>query len=124
MSLRILDIGQCGFDGPRMGKLLHEKLGAKVDCAAGLEDARQLLATNKFDIILVNRVLAADGGSGLEVIQSLARSSHPPLMLVSDHEEAQDAAVSLGAHRGFGKAKLYDPATLNLIAVAAGKDAN
>jgi len=38
-----------------------------------------------------------------------------PIMLVSDYEEAQDAAVASGALRGFGKSQLYEPQTIELI---------
>jgi len=52
----------------------------------------------------VNRVLAADGSSGMKVIETLlGTGTKVPVMLVSDFTEAQDTAVSLGAVRGFGK---------------------
>ena len=43
-----------------------------------------------------------------------------PVMLVSDLPEAQDAAVALGALRGFGKAQLHEPETLELIRCVTG----
>jgi hypothetical protein len=42
------------------------------------------------------------------------------VMLVSDLTDAQDAAVALGAIRGFGKADLGRPATWRLVARVAG----
>ena len=116
MPIRILDVGQCGFDGPRMSQLLREKLDATVDVAAtGIEAARSL-AEQKYDLALVNRVLAEDGESGVKLIQSLVKSGcTTPLMLVSDHAAAQDQAVSFGAVRGFGKSALEEPETFELI---------
>ena len=119
MALRILDVGQCGFDGPRMATLWHEKLDAKVDRSPGLADAEKKLKLNQYNIILVNRVLAADGSSGIEVIEALLKETKTPVMLVSDHLEAQDEAVALGAVRGFGKAHLGEPETLELVRQAA-----
>ena len=120
MPIKILDIGQCGFDGPRMAAR-WKSAGASVDCAANASDAVGLLAQESFDIVLVNRILAADRGSGLEVIRSLlAAGLKAPIMLVSDLSEAQDQAVALGAVRGFGKAALHEQSTLDLVFQTAG----
>jgi two-component system chemotaxis response regulator CheY len=116
MPIKILVIGQCGFDGPRMEKLLHETIGASVDSCDDGDDALKCVKHKPYDIILVNRVLADDGSSGLDVIQSLLDSGiQTPVMLVSDLPDAQEAAVELGAVKGFGKSALEDPATLALI---------
>jgi two-component system chemotaxis response regulator CheY len=125
MAIKILDVGQCGFDGPRMAALWRNKLGATVDCVDTGEDAAERLKNGGYDVVLVNRVLDHDGSSGLDVIEDLLREkTSVPIMLVSDLPDAQNAAVALGAVRGFGKADLGDPATLELVAsVAGGKDA-
>ena len=116
MSIKILDIGQCGVDGPRMKSLWTRSLNAAVDQADTADEALDLAAKNTYDLILVNRILAADGASGLEVIRSLITSqTKAPIMLVSDKPEAQDQAVALGAIRGFGKANLRDQSTLDLV---------
>jgi CheY-like chemotaxis protein len=124
--MRILDVGQCGFDGPRMARLWREALGAEVDCAATSDEAVEMAQNDAYDVVLVNRVLAADGSSGLEVIARLLERgpTGTPVMLVSDLPEAQDAAVRLGAVRGFGKAHLGARATLELVSRVAtdGKD--
>jgi DNA-binding response OmpR family regulator len=121
MAIVILDVGQCGFDGPRMAALWRDKLDATVDRVANGKDAAQRLKKGGYDIVLVNRVLAADGSSGLHVIADLLSAKiSVPVMLVSDLTDAQDAAVALGAIRGFGKADLGKPATLRLVARIAG----
>src|SRR5580704_7197635 len=100
-SMRILEVGQCGFDGPRMEALWRDALGAEVDSAASERSAIAHMKSHKYDIALVNRILAADGSSGLHVIASLLKlGTGTPIMLVSDLSEAQDAAVELGAVRG------------------------
>jgi CheY-like chemotaxis protein len=123
MAMRILDIGQCGFDGPRMESLWREKLGATVDRCDSGGDALKCLGRAKYDVVLVNRILARTGDSGLEVIRNLIASGmKTPVMLVSDRSDAQDQALALGAVRGFGKAELGEQSTLDLVqSVAAGK---
>ena len=116
MAITILDVGQCGFDGPRMADLWHEKLGATViDSDTGADAVRQL-EKGGIDLVLVNRVLNADRSSGVDLIPDLlAAGDGVPVMLVSDRIEAQDAAVALGAVRGFGKADLDQQSTLDLV---------
>lgn len=114
--MRILDVGQCGFDGPEIAQLLHERLDAKVDSAATAGDAQRKLANHTYDLVLVNRIFAADGSSGVDLMEDFVRQASPtPVMLVSDRKDAQAAAVQKGAVRGFGKADLDDPRTFELI---------
>ena len=122
MSIRILDVGQCGVDGPAITQLLHEQLGAVIKSASTADEAKRQLASDKFDLVLVNRVLVVDGSSGVELIGDLVRNGMTvPIMLVSDHEDAQDAAVGEGAVRGFGKSRLFEPETIDLIRKTARK---
>jgi len=116
MAIKILDIGQCGFDGPRMEELWHEALGAKVVRVANADEAFEELNGNNYDIILVNRILARDGSSGLDVIREIKQARiKTPVMLVSDLSEAQHEAEAIGAVPGFGKADLCNPETLELV---------
>jgi len=125
MAIRILDVGQCGFDGPQMAALWRSKLGATVVTAADGADAARRLAKAAYDIVLVNRILAADGASGLDVIKDLLKSKPAvPVMLVSDLPKAQDAAVALGAVRGFGKSDINKQSTLDLVKHATGSKPN
>jgi DNA-binding response OmpR family regulator len=120
-QIRILDVGQCGVDGPRMSRLFESKLKAIVDEADNLDETREKLADNDYNIVLVNRVLARDGTSGLDVIEAIvANGCDCPVMLVSDRDDAQEQALVKGAIRGFGKSQLSDDATLELICRTAG----
>jgi DNA-binding response OmpR family regulator len=122
MRMRILDVGQCGFDGPRMADLLTKNLSAEVDQAATADEAKRQLASSQYDVVLVNRVLARDGSSGVDLIADLAKHGNTtPFMLVSDMEDAQQAAVAAGAVKGFGKAAIEEPATFEMIRAAAGR---
>lgn len=53
MKIRILDIGQCGFDGPRLEELWNEELGARATRAGDAAEAGQHLHRDTFDVILV-----------------------------------------------------------------------
>jgi len=120
-SKRILDVGQCGFDGPRIGQLLTTEFNCTVDRAHSLKEALTLAASKAYDLVLVNRLLARDDSRGLDVIAAL-RVAHPRLqvMLVSNYEEAQEEAVKLGALKGFGKSDLDSEATVELLRSALG----
>jgi len=48
MPIKILDVGQCGFDGPRMSRLCREKLDATVDRAATEEDRTTISVVNLY----------------------------------------------------------------------------
>jgi hypothetical protein len=57
----------------------------------------------------------------MDVIEHVVKlKDAPPVMLVSDLEDAQVAAVAKGALRGFGKSALEETETLELIKQAAG----
>ena len=121
MSLRVLNVGQCEVDGPRMTKLLQSHLSADVDRAATADEAKRQLAASQYDVVLVNRELAADGSDGVSLIADLVgHGNTTPVMLVSDLSDAQEAAVAAGAVHGFGKSALDQPATFDLIRSAAG----
>lgn len=112
----ILDVGQCGYDGPRMTQILQAKAGVRVDTADTLDEAAERLTGHKYDLVLVNRLLAVDGSSGLELIRWMKEQNLPtPVMLVSDFPEAQEQAVELGAIKGFGKSRIDAADTIKLI---------
>jgi len=121
----VLDVGQCGFDHGNISRLLTKDFGADVVQAATSEEAVQAVRGGHFDLVLINRILDADGASGLDLIQRL--KSHEgtratPVALVSNYPEAQEAAVALGARRGFGKDALTDPESHNLLASILGQE--
>ena len=115
---RVLSIGQCGFDHGHIAAALRRAFGCEVDAAAGADDALRRIAAARPDLVLVNRVLDADGGDGLEVIGKLkadAAAAPLPVMLVSNYAEYQSQAAALGAVPGFGKAELAQTATLEKL---------
>jgi DNA-binding response OmpR family regulator len=113
MAIRILNVGQCGYDGGQIEALLSRVFGATVDHSPSQTDAQRRCAQGHYDLILVNRLLDADRSSGLELIRDLLDGGTSiPIMLVSNLPTAQESAVKLGAIRGFGKAELNTPETV------------
>jgi len=102
---RVLSVGQCGFDHRSISGYLADRFGAEVERADSLDDTRDAMRSARYDLVLVNRVLDEDGSSGLELIRALKHDpalADVPVMLVSNHADAQKAALDLGASPGFG----------------------
>lgn len=83
-------------------------------------DALGILQREKIDLILVNRKLDIDYSDGMDVVRQI--KAHPefasiPVMLVTNHDAYQEAAVSEGAEYGFGKLALNDPSTRDRLAL-------
>lgn len=115
----VLDVGQCSLDHGNISQLLSEAFGAVVQQADSLDQAMEAVRRGGFDLVLVNRIFDADGVEGLELIRRLRADSETaatPVMLVSNFQDAQDAAVSLGANPGFGKSALEAHDTLDRLA--------
>lgn len=118
---RVLSVGQCQADHGNLSHTLRKLFSAEVVPVASAAEAERLVGKQTYDLVLVNRVLDADGTSGLDLIQRLKQASPAPVMLVSNFEDAQSDAVAAGALPGFGKAALGQPALLDCLrAVLAG----
>jgi two-component system chemotaxis response regulator CheY len=106
---RVLSVGQCSADHWSIRHLLEGNFQAEVVAAHSAADALAQLRAGKFDLVLVNRVLDADGSAGLPIIQAIKADetlADVPVMLVTNFREHQEQAVAAGAEPGFGKAEL------------------
>ncbi len=113
---RVLDVGQCGFDHSAIADFVHKKTGAIVEQADSAIQAVEILARQSYDLVLINRILDGDGSLGTDlIIQLKAKPNCPPLMLVSNYPDAQQAAIKAGALEGFGKNALHMARTAELI---------
>ncbi len=115
---RILSVGQCGFDHGNISRTLRTTFGADVVRVDTADEAVEQLQQGTFALVLVNRVFDSDGSSGLDLLRRLKETpelSQTPVMLVSNHEDAQQQAVAAGALPGFGKASLGQPRMLELV---------
>jgi len=123
-SKRVLDVGQCNHDHGMLTRLLAG-FGARVDRVKGLEEAKRALREARYDLVLVNRQLDADGSPGIDVVRAIKTEADPalsavPVMLVSNFPDAQEEAVAAGATLGFGKAELDAPQTKSRLEAVLG----
>lgn len=98
--------------------MLREHFDVEMLRAGSPDEARQLAESHAVDLILVNRLLDADGSEGLQIISAMKSGSVTkavPVMLVSNFPDAQQAAVEAGALPGFGKDSLNVPATIERL---------
>ena len=104
---RVLNVGQCVPDHMSISSYLRRKFDAEVVKVDSEEDALELVAKGDVDLVLVNRLYDADGSPGLETVKAITSGEGPPpVMLVSNFEDAQQQAVKAGALPGFGKGDL------------------
>ena len=119
MPKRVLDIGQCSPDHFSIRSYLTRNFDCEV---VQVDDAAGALAELKgkhFDLVLVNRKLDRDYSDGIEVIRKLKAdpdAASVPIMLVTNYPEHQDAAMAVGAIRGFGKLEFAKPETRERLA--------
>ena len=117
--MKVLDVGQCNADHGAIRRLIESRFGATVERAHRLDDALAALRGGGHALVLVNRVLDADGSEGLDIVRALKADealAQVPVMLVTNYSEHDQAAVALGAQPGFGKAQLSSAATLDKLA--------
>lgn len=118
MPKKVLDVGQCDLDHSNITSLLKANFEVDVARAHSRSEAISMATVEGFDLVLVNRLFDADGSEGMAVVTDLKtneRTADVPVMIVSNYEEAQVAAVEAGAERGFGKSALGSDATLDLL---------
>ena len=115
MKRKVLDVGQCNADNYRISELLKKHFDVKVDRSHSIAQAIESASKNTYDLILINRLLDADGSAGMDVLASLKlnpSSAKIPVMIVSNYEDAQELAMQKGAVAGFGKGALDSEETL------------
>lgn len=120
MTKQVLDVGNCGPDHASISRMLKANFQVDVSLADDAVAAIRLLESKNFDLILVNRKLDIDYSDGIEVIKqikSLPQFVSIPVMLVSNYDEHQQAAVAEGAQYGFGKLQLNAPETQQRLCV-------
>src|SRR5690606_15944113 len=106
---RVLDVGQCGMDHSAIRSLITTRFDADVDRAHSIEEALSAMRKFSYNLVLVNRILDADGREGLELIRQAQADEQLkaiPIMMVSNYADAQAAAIAAGAQPGFGKSQL------------------
>lgn len=119
MKRKLLDVGQCNADHFRISTTLGNDFDVEIHRAHSHNEAIKLATDMPFDLVLINRLLDADGSSAMNVLSSLKAqpsTAEIPVMIVSNFEDAQKAAVEAGAVQGFGKAALDSNETKAILA--------
>lgn len=118
MPKTVVDCGNCGPDYNSIRNLVQRNFDAIVEQTHGAEDTLARLQKGGVSLVCVNRKLDRDYTDGMDVIRQIKsdeRFEDTPVMLVSNYEEQQAAAVAVGAVPGFGKLAVSDPATVDLL---------
>lgn len=118
MSKRVLDVGNCGPDFGSITRFLTANFDCAVEQAHGPEDALAKLRGGDYALVTINRKLDQDYSDGVEILKQIKADpviEKTPVMLITNYAEHQDAAVELGAERGFGKLQFGEPETLEKL---------
>jgi CheY-like chemotaxis protein len=118
MAKRVLDVGNCAPDHASITAFLKSRFDCEVVQADDAEDALAALRSSDFDLVLVNRKLDADYSDGIEVVRQIKADpalAQTPVMLITNYPEHQDAAIGIGAVRGFGKMEFSKPETIGRL---------
>ncbi|MEQ8836881.1 MAG: response regulator, partial [Lacipirellulaceae bacterium] len=104
MSKQVLDVGNCVPDHTAIKHFFTSNFDCEVSQTHGPEDTVALLKKQPFDLVVINRKLDhdyTDGTDTLKAIKADPAIANVPVMIITNYEEHQDAAVKLGAERGF-----------------------
>ncbi len=115
---QVLNVGQCQPDHNSIRRFVQAEFGAEAEYCADISAAMQRLCEERFDLVLVNRIIDATLDEGSELIQQMKESEflrEVPVMMLSNFDSAQMAAADLGAIPGFGKAHLEENETRELL---------
>lgn len=81
-------------------------------------DTIAALQEHNVALVTINRKLNSDYSDGLEVLKAIKANESVrsvPVMLVTNYEEHQVAAIAAGGVQGFGKLSLQQPETIELL---------
>jgi len=125
MNKTLLDCGNCGPDFNAIRAMAAREFGASVLQSHGLEDTLAMLRERVVDLVTINRKLDRDYSDGLEVAKAIKADPQlraVPIMLVTNYEEHQQAAIEVGCVRGFGKLAIGSPSAHEALRPFLGTD--
>jgi len=118
MSKTVIDCGNCGPDYNAIRQMVQANFEAVVLQTHGLDDTLDVLGQREVNLITVNRKLDRDYTDGMDVIRGIKsdpRFTSIPVMLVTNYDEHQQAAIAEGAVQGFGKLTVRAAGTVELL---------
>lgn len=116
-------VGHCRPDY-FMLKLAVESAAPGVRVEAANSDAELVALDGAADLLLVNRVLDGRFASdrGLELIERAVAGGGPRTMLISNFDDALEAAEAAGAAPGFGKRDMRSERAVSRLRAALDLD--
>ncbi len=118
----VLIVGHCDLDNPQITSLIEKNFSAKVTREKLLKKTMGCLEKQDYDLVIINRIGAFDQEEGLELIKEIKKDGrfNTPLMMITNFKEQMDKAIECGAVPGYGKDKLYDKETVELLSKYLG----
>jgi hypothetical protein len=98
MAKRVLLVGHCGVDGPRLKTEIESSLSGVMAEPINSDDDLRRACEEGGDLFLVNREPVGFNAMGVDIVRDLCE--HLPgakVMLVSDYPDAQEEATRAGA---------------------------
>jgi len=113
----VLIVGHCDLDHPQIASLIEKNFSAKVRRVKMLKKTIECLEKQDYELVIINRIGAFDQESGLDLIKKIKQDGRfkAPLMMVTNYKDQMDKAVEIGAVPGYGKDKLCDKETIELL---------
>ncbi len=113
----VLIVGHCDLDHPQITSLIEKNFSGKVTRVKLSKKTIEYLEKQNYDLVIINRIGAFDQESGLELIKSIKQDGRfkMPLMMITNYKDQMDKAVEIGAVPGYGKDKLHDKDTIELL---------
>ncbi|MDP6433633.1 MAG: hypothetical protein QGI15_04870, partial [Candidatus Scalindua sp.] len=102
--------------------LIEKNFSAKVTREKLLKKTIGCLEKQDYDLVIINRVGAFDQEGGLQLIKEIKKDGrfNTPLMMITNYKDQMDKAIECGAVPGYGKDKLYDKETVELLSEYLG----
>jgi CheY-like chemotaxis protein len=119
LPAKLLDVGNCTPDHMMISGMLARHFDVQIDRVMFVPEALEQLRRAPYDLVLVNRLIFADGSDGLELVRNMRSDTSlqtTPVMMISNFADAQQRALAAGALPGFGKAAANAPETIELLA--------
>ena len=119
----VLIVGHCDLDHPQITSLIKKNFSASVTRLKQLKETIEYLEKHDYDLVIINRIGAFDQESGMELIKEIKKDGRfkTPLMMVTNYKDQMDIAIKKGAVPGYGKDKLYDSETIELLSTYLGE---
>ena len=115
---KVLSVGQCEPDSAALKRFLDQHFRVSIERAKLPDEALKKLRSGRFDLVLINRKLDEDYSDGTEIVKTIKSDSElakTPVMIVSNHDDAQQEAIGFGAEYGFGKLEYSKPETVERL---------